>query len=145
MLLSQATDSCPGSRFQVWSPQLWPEPGVAWRCRPSMGQHGPCARGGRMEGRVVPAMPGPRGALREGGSRQEPRLTPVIDICLDTLHPGLGGTQGASVQPSTSREPSPLTQARKPGAASSPGAPQTSRLFGQGSLFFSAPPNTCPL
>lgn len=26
MLSSQATDSCPGSRLQVWSPQLWSEP-----------------------------------------------------------------------------------------------------------------------
>lgn len=89
-----------------------------------------------MVGRVVPAMPGPRGALREGGSRQEPRLTPVVDVCLDALHPGLGGTQGASAQPSTSREPSPLTQARKPGAASSLALPKPRGFLGKGVCSF---------
>lgn len=39
MLLSQATDSCLGSRLQVWSPQLWPKPQAAWRCRPSVEQY----------------------------------------------------------------------------------------------------------
>ena len=38
---SQATDSCSGSRLQVWCPPLWPAPWVAWRCPSSEGPQEP--------------------------------------------------------------------------------------------------------
>lgn len=108
MLWSQATDSCPGSGLQVWSPQPWPESQVAWRCQPRVGQHSgtesPACVGGSFSGpltsRIIAAIPGhwhPRVAWPPAETEVDPtRARPCRTLLLDTLHSGLGGSQVAT-------------------------------------------------
>ena len=86
MRSSQATDSCPGSRLQVWCPQLRPEPRVAWKCWPSSGQHegdeSPACMGSAFSEALHPRSPRdprpPRGSL---GQCRSPAGTEVDRSC----------------------------------------------------------------
>lgn len=60
-----ATDSCPGSKLQVWCPQLWPEPWLPGRW---------CPRGAFSEpltSRITPARLDPWGSLRQSHDQAE--------------------------------------------------------------------------
>lgn len=95
MLSSQATDSCPGSRLQVWSPQLWSEPRLHGGADTQQGSSWPqesCVRAGvssePLTSRVTQRCQA-LGTLRESRRQAGPQADQSEHCSHNALHQGL--------------------------------------------------------